>query len=379
MTAPRDGDIGRASGQERLDEVSAKLARVRVYLTGASLDGVLLSRRNAFAWLTAGGDNHVVATSEDGVATLLVTRDAVRVIATNIEMSRLLDEELSGLDVDPVVMPWHENGLRGLSGAVGNLRVASDAPLPGIPLLGVEFARLRFALLPSEAARYRGIGRRTVEAVEEVTRGARPGDPEMVLAGGLSAALMARGLTPTVLLVACDERIRGYRHPVPTGARLTRQAMLVVMAASGGMQVALTRLVHFGTPSEELRRRHRAAAAVDAALACASRPGVRAGDALAAGIAAYRREGYPDEWRLHHQGGPTGYAPREYLVTPSSTEVLLENQPIAWNTSITETKSEDTFILTPRGPEYVTLSDRWPTHTIVVDGVAIRRPAILEQ
>jgi len=113
----------------------------------------------------------VVATAEDGVATLVVTRDAVRVIATNIEMSRLLDEELSGLDVNPVVVPWHENGLRGLSTAVGKLRVASDAPLPGIPLLGVEFARLRFALLPPEVARYHEVGRRAVEAVEEVAPG----------------------------------------------------------------------------------------------------------------------------------------------------------------------------------------------------------------
>jgi len=155
--------------------------------------------------------------------------------------------------------------------------------------------------------------------------------------------------------------------------------MLVAMAMAGGLQVALTRLIHFGPASEELRGRHRAVVAVDAALAAASRPGVRACDALAAGITAYQREGCPDEWRHHHQGGPTGYAPGEYLVTPTSAEMLLENQPMAWNPSITWTKSEDTFILTPRGPEYVTLSDRWPTPTTVVDGIALRRPTILEQ
>jgi len=55
----------------------------------------------------------LVATADDGVATLVVTRDAVLVVATNIEMPRILDEELPGLDVKPVVVPWYENGLRG--------------------------------------------------------------------------------------------------------------------------------------------------------------------------------------------------------------------------------------------------------------------------
>jgi len=379
MTRSSDGGSLRPVGRERLDETSAKLVRVRAHLTEAGLDGALLSRRNNFAWLTAGGDNHVAAATEDGAAALLVTHDAVRVIATNIEMPRLLDEELSGLDVSPVVVPWHEDEYRARSAAVGKMRVASDTPLPGVPQLGIEFARLRFALFPSEAARYRRIGQRAADAVEDVAREARPGESETLLAGSLSRALIARGLTPTVLLVACDERIRRYRHPVPTGTRLKQQALLVVMAMAGGLQVAISRLIHFGPLSADLSRRHRAVVAIDAALAVASRPGVKARDALGSGIAAYRREGFPDEWRLHHQGGPTGYATREYLATPACAEVLLENQPMAWNPSITGTKSEDTFILTAAGPEYVTLSDRWPDHEIPVDGGVIRRPAILER
>ena len=83
----------RAAGQERREEVSSKMSRVRGYLAEAGLDGVLLSRRDNFAWLTAGGDNHVVGTTEGGVATLLIAKDAARIVATNIEMQRLLEEE----------------------------------------------------------------------------------------------------------------------------------------------------------------------------------------------------------------------------------------------------------------------------------------------
>lgn len=68
-------------------------------------------------------------------------------------------------------------------------------------------------------------------------------------------------------------------------------------------------------------------------------------------MTAYAEAGFPDEWHLHHQGGPAGYEPREYVATPRSTDVVLVGQVYAWNPSITGTK---------------------------VDGQEIARPAILE-
>ena len=42
----------------------AKVARVRAYLRDTGLAGVLISRQDNFAWLTAGRDNRVVDSSD---------------------------------------------------------------------------------------------------------------------------------------------------------------------------------------------------------------------------------------------------------------------------------------------------------------------------
>jgi hypothetical protein len=68
----------------------------------------------------------------------------------------------------------------------------------------------------------------------------------------------------------------------------------------------------------------------------------------------YAGAGYPDEWRLHHQGGLTGYGSREVIATPSTNHVIAPGQAFAWNPSITGAKAEQTFVLTEAGPEIVT-------------------------
>ena len=95
------------------------------------------------------------------------------------------------------------------------------------------------------------------------------------------------------------------------------------------------------------------------------------------GLAAYAERGFRDEWRLHHQGGPCGYQPREYLATPAVAGVVLPNQAFAWNPSITGTKSEDTILATPRGPQILTPARDWPMLKFSCDGETILRPDIL--
>ena len=67
----------------------------------------------------------------------------------------------------------------------------------------------------------------------------------------------------------------------------------------------------------------------------------------------YGDAGYPDEWRLHHQGGLTGYGSRELIATPTTDHVIAPGQAFAWNPSITGAKAEETFVLTETGPEVV--------------------------
>ena len=116
---------------------------------------------------------------------------------------------------------------------------------------------------------------------------------------------------------------------------------------------------------------------MDAALIVSSRPGTRLCDVLKRGIEEYKKQGYPEEWRLHHQGGTAGYNARELKATLSERTPIFENQPLAWNPSITGVKSEDTVMACKDGFAVVTETPGIPTIEVECDGIRIRRSDIL--
>ncbi len=52
-------------------------------------------------------------------------------------------------------------------------------------------------------------------------------------------------------------------------------------------------------------------------------------------------------------------------------------QAFAWNPSITGTKSEDTILATPDGPEVISGSPDWPLVEATAAGRLVARPDIL--
>ncbi len=82
---------------DRQEEVKAKLQRVRIWLETAGLEGMVVTSQANFAWLTAGGSNYVYVGDAAGEASLLVTSSQVYLLTNNIELRRLLEEEVAGL------------------------------------------------------------------------------------------------------------------------------------------------------------------------------------------------------------------------------------------------------------------------------------------
>jgi antitoxin VapB len=206
----------------------------------------------------------------------------------------------------------------------------------------------------------------------------RPGQSEREIAAGLSRECESREIQAIVNLVASDERVYRFRHPLPTAKTLGQYAMLVLCGRKWGLVCSVTRLVHFGKLPAELEQKQEATARVDARLIQATRPGRVLGEVFAEGVAAYREVGFADEWRRHHQGGPAGYEPREWLARPDSPEIIRAGQAFAWNPSIEGTKMEDTILVGPGEAEILTATPGWPTIEVRLDGHAIQRPAILE-
>lgn len=370
----------------RSAEIAEKVGRVERMLAAEKLGGVLLGAQHNFSWLTAGARNGIDLSRDAGAGALLVRADGKRfVLANRIEMARLLAEELAGEDFEAVEFAWEEekasptflaDRARTLLGGVSAL--GSDLPV-GAEVRVVEgaLAACRYRLTASETERYRELGRDAGRIAGELIGSLEPGETEEEVARRAGDALAAEGMRAVVCLVAADERIRQYRHPVPTGRGWEKVLMLVVCARRGGLIASLSRIVCAGGVDEELGRRTEATARVNAHLLAATRPGATGAELYATAARAYADAGFAGEERLHHQGGAAGYRTRDWVAHPASAEVVQDGQAFAWNPSITGTKVEETVIAGEDGVEVVTATKGWPQIAVEVGGREYLSPGVL--
>src|SRR5215210_784713 len=317
--------------------------------------GALLLRRPAnFAWYTNGADNRVDHASPFGVADVLVTEDGEYVFTNNIEAPRMREEQTPDFEV--VEHPWYADEASALRALIGGASLGADFPLTGASDVSQEVAHLRYFLAPDAVERYREVGADAARAMDEAANSLRAGMDEREAAANLAAACRRRGLFSPVLLAAADERIARYRHPIPHSEEtIEHRAMLVVSAERGGLYANVTRLVHFAEPDKELERRLESCETILRRMREeATRPGRTLSGAFEDCQRFYAEEGFRDEWKLHHQGGMTGYASREIIATQATPQEIRVGQAFAWNPSITGAKAEDTFVLTESGPEVIT-------------------------
>jgi len=362
-------------------EIREKERRVRQFLNSKGLKALLLKRQANFSWMTGGGLNLVGMTTEFGATTLLITEDSKFVISNNIEAPRMIQEE--GLEKQGFIIktfPWHEDQeVPIVKEIVGEGPLGSDVPFPNAIVLSEEVAKLRYSLTQEEQKRYRWLGKRVSIALEKTMMKTKKGEKESAVVGRLCKELWKDRIDPITLMSAADDRVFNFRHPIPTEKRVEKYLMVSVNARKWGLIVSLTRFVHFGKIPEELRRKYEANVFIDCTMMAYTRPGTPAREVLQKAIEAYREKGYPEEWKLHHQGGSIGYTGRDYRVHFKTPDVIQENQAFTWNPSITGTKSEDTILATPKGPEMITYPILYPTLSLSVGGISFLRPDLLEK
>lgn len=360
--------------QKHREDFLFKIDQVRKIMGLTGCDAVLVSMQSNFAWLT-GGRGFIGLASERACAVVLITHGKVFLVVSNIEKQRLVEEELGSLaqEFSIEVYPWHEEAAekRIVHGIVGSGRMETDASLQK------EFSALRRQLTDSELEKYRWLGQRTSAVVEDACCRIRPGITEFEAAGWLSCELWKAGIEPITNLIAFDDRVYQYRHPLPGENTLHKYAMLAVCTRKWGLVVSLSRFVHFGRIPAELKEKHKAVTDVDACLINNTRPGNRVDGIFREALKVYSEMGYAGEWEFHHQGGLTGYMAREYRATAESNEIVREKQAFAWNPSISGTKSEDTILVLEQGNEVITHTGNYPYLQVESGGKAILRPDIL--
>lgn len=370
-------------------ELDEKTERLTKLANERELDGIVIASQPGFSWLTGGGTNRIDGSRENGSGALFVRADGRRfVIANEIEMPRLIGEELAGGDWEPLSFPWAEEHAHpsivkqiassavGSSG-VGTPRIGADWPLAECVTVDAAIARLRAPLTDAEVGRYRALGSDAGRVMGDVARAVQPGTCEAEIARRIHDAAAGIGGRATVVLVAADDRIARFRHPVPTTRAWTRLVMLVACIQRRGLVVALSRIVSAGPTEAELVRRTEATARVFARLLDATHPGARGQELFTVAQRAYEDVGFAGEERRHHQGGAIGYRSREWVAHPANDEMVQATQAFAWNPSITGTKVEETALLTDNGVELITPSGGWPTIEVTGRDRTYAAPGIL--
>lgn len=360
-------------------EIQEKLSRLRTVMENRNLQALLLKRHVNFSWLTAGGTNVLCMAQDGGVSSILVTRDKSYVIASNIEVPRMREEEkVTEKGFEIVEYSWYEGDeMKIVRELCGQGRIGCDMHLEGTQNIASEINRCRYQLLEPEKERYLWLGREVSWLLEEVLCSVHPGLLESEIAAAIAFELWKERIEPIGFQVAADERAYQFRHPVAFQNPIRKLLLASVMARYAGLVTTVTRMVHFGTPSREFLKQYRDNVRIECEMIALSKPGNPASLPLRRAVELYEQLGYQGEWKHHHQGGAMGYLPRDYRVDFNCKEVILENQAFCWNPSIAGTKSEDGFIATSSGPLFITYPVRFPVLSVEVSGFSFKRPDLL--
>ena len=123
-------------------------------------------------------------------------------------------------------------------------------------------------------------------------------------------------------------------------------------------------MVYFAPVSKELQEKYEKLRYIFACMQLIMKEGMSYSEYFDKIVKLYEEVGYQEEWKLHHQGGPTGYGCREFVVKPSNQDCMHVGQAYAWNPTITGVKCEETTFLGKNGLLTFTRTKEWPCKTI---------------
>src|SRR5207253_1557302 len=140
------------------------------------------------------------------------------------------------------VFGWHESSAPEAARRLRpGARLGCDLALAGFEDCATAMGALRLILTATEQERYHALCRDAGTAIEETAEIIEPGMTEFEIAGALAAETYDRAMAPIVVLVAADERVSRYRHPIPTARPLEQYALLVLCARRHGLVANVTR------------------------------------------------------------------------------------------------------------------------------------------
>jgi Xaa-Pro aminopeptidase len=337
-----------------------RIQPLRDLMKTKGLDAFVLRRNPNLAWAIA-GRAHVPTTIDMACFDLIITHDSATAITNVVEAPRLIAEELPS-EVSVKTIQWSEG--RDPLLPTGS-KVGSDQPGADRIDLGIEVEMMRASLIESDLARFQNICIDTAVALGNAMKQVESTDREIDVAGLITHSLWQADLEIAFLGVAGQERVHRFRHPLPTDSVVGNRVSASICAKRKGLIASVTRIVTFGEVTDQMIADYTSIFKVEAALLDATIVGNSFSDPINAAIAAYPANGFDtDEWTKHHQGGPTGFLPRDWPANKGSTRLIQSNQPIAWNPTGKGWKAEDTIIATNSGVKLLSVDPEWPSFEV---------------
>ncbi len=363
-------------------EVKRKERRIREYLGNRGYDAMILLRPDNFSWYSCGGSNIVLTSLEKGAACLVITKNQTYAIAHVMDGPRIFDEELKGLDIEPVFIKWHEGSLedKAVQMTRGMKAVSDfDSDAENVVFALKDIYALHFPLTEKELDKYRWLGAKTEEIISKVAAEIKPGlTTEYDIDGMLSYEYRRNGMMTEVLLVGSDERIALYRHPCPSGKKIDKLVLLHPSARKWGLHANVTRMVYFGDEvPTDMAYRYETACMMEAQAVSMCIPGQSFVGMLEERKKLLAKAGFADEWENHFPGGITGYFLIDVSICDSPDNLVVPCQAYDWFMTITGVKVEELCMNTPKGREIPSITGKWPTKEHTYNGQKFRLPEIL--
>jgi Xaa-Pro dipeptidase len=358
----------RALAEKRVD-------LLRGWLESRGYDGILISRRDNFAWLTVGGDNHVLKPTEIGVGHLLITGDQKYLLAYTMDGERILTEEVPGQGYQLETVRWHDDEPRLRAIALAGKRVAADTPLPGTVDCSLELSRMHTPFDELERDRYRWLAHQTGLVLEKVARTIRPGLTEQEIARRITFELMAMEMDVDVLLVGSDERVERIRHVVPSSKTIERYVLFNPTARRWGLHANISRAVSFGQPKENLRRAFNTVMEIQSKILAKLEPGLPYSDLLDSQKLWYAEAGYAEEWHRHFQGGTTGYIISDAGLGLTN-ETIKDNQAFDYFVTLPGVMVEELVLLWNGQLQVASRGCHWPVKKFSVNDRTFELPEL---
>ena len=337
-----------------------RLQPLRELMKEKGLESFVLRRNPNLAWAIA-GRAHVPTTIDLACFDLIVTQDSATAITNVVEAPRLIAEELP-TEVTVKTVKWTEG--RDPLLPIGP-KVGSDQPGADRIDLSIEVEIIRASLIESDLDRFKHICVDAAVALGNAMKQVESTDREIDVAGLITHSLWQADLEIAFLGVAGQDRVHKFRHPLPTDSVVGNRVSASICAKRKGLIASVTRIVTFGELTDLMVSDYTSIFRVEAALLDATVIGAPFSDPINAAIAAYPANGFDaDEWTKHHQGGPTGFLPRDWPANQGSTRLIAENQPIAWNPTGKGWKAEDTIVATTSGLQILSVDPDWPSFEV---------------